>query len=430
VIRIFNCSDADTAEKLLARGEVTPIDVSDTVAAILRDVRERGDAAVREYTLKFDGADINALEVTADELKAAVDGADAEFLAVLREARDNIEAYHIKQKRTGFWIADKPGIILGQKLTALDRAGVYVPGGTASYASTVLMDVVPAKIAGVGEIIMITPPGKNGMVNPDILAAASIAGVDRVFKAGGAQAIAALAYGTQSIPRVDKIVGPGNVYVATAKRMVYGIVDIDMVAGPSEILIIADETANPAYVAADMLSQAEHDPLAAAFLITTSAKLADEAAKQLEIRLAALPRREMAEQAIRDNSAIIIADTLPDAVEISNRIAPEHLEIMTQDPWAMLPLVRHAGSIFLGKYAPEALGDYFAGTNHTLPTSGTARFSSGLSVDDFIKKSSVIYYDKSALAAAADKIALFARREGLEAHARSVTIRMEDKDGE
>ena len=423
MIRIFS-SSADDAEKLLARGEAA-VDVSDAVAKILRDVYERGDAALREYTLKFDGADTTSPEVTADELTAAVNSTDAQFLSVLREARDNIEAYHQKQKQTGFWIADQPGIVLGRRITALDRVGLYVPGGTASYASTVLMDAIPAKIAGVGEIFMITPPDKNGRINPDILAAASIAGVDRVFKAGGAQAIAALAYGTETIPRVDKIVGPGNVYVAAAKRMVYGTVDIDMIAGPSEILIIADNTANPAHVAADMLSQAEHDPLSAAFLITTDKTLADDVASQIVLQLSTLPRRETAQEAIRNHSAIIIADTLPNAAQISNRIAPEHLEIMTADPWALLPLIRHAGSIFLGRYSPEALGDYFAGTNHTLPTSGTARFSSGLSVDDFIKKSSVIYYDKQALEAAADKIALFARREGLEAHARSATIRLE-----
>ena len=429
MIRIFKCNSPDEAQKLLAREESASVDVSETVAAILNDVKNRGDMAVYEYTRRFDGADLDSFEVTEDELNQAIESTDATFLSVLREARDNIEAYHAKQKRTGFWMSDRSGIILGQKLTALDRVGVYVPGGTASYASTVLMDVIPAKIAGVGEIIMVTPPGRDGKIATDILAAAKIAGVDRIFKAGGAQAVAALAYGTQSIPRVDKIVGPGNIYVATAKRLVYGTVDIDMIAGPSEILIIADESANPSHIAADMLSQAEHDSLAAAFLVTTSTTLAEATAKQLEIQLNDLPRNEIARESIEKHSAMIVTDNLENVAAISNQIAPEHLEIMTEDPFAVLPLIRHAGSIFLGKYAPEALGDYFAGPNHTLPTSGTARFSSGLSVDDFIKKSSVIYYDKAAFTDAADKVAMFAQREGLDAHARSITIRLEDNDG-
>lgn len=427
MIRMLSCTNPSELSALLSRKEEVSADVSATVAEIIAAVRERGDAAVKELTARLDGAALFSLEVTKEESDAALARTDAEFLSILTQARDNIQAYHEKQKRTGFLMAERPGVVLGQKITALDRVGIYVPGGTAAYPSTVLMDTVPAKIAGVGEIIMVTPPGRDGNIPSDILAAAHIAGVDRIFKVGGAQAVAALAYGTEQIPRVDKIVGPGNLYVATAKRMVYGQVDIDMIAGPSEILIIADGGANPVHVAADLLSQAEHDRLAASFLVTDSVALAQAVADELPRQLALLPRREIAEAAIRDNSAIIVTSSLETAVALSNEIAPEHLEVCTAEPFALLPLIRHAGSIFLGRYAPEALGDYFAGPNHTLPTSGTARFSSGLSVDDFIKKSSVIYYERYALRAVADQVAAFAGREGLHAHARSVTIRMEEE---
>lgn len=427
MIRMLSCTVPSELSALLSRKEEVSADVSAAVAEIIAAVRARGDAAVIELTARFDGAALTTLEVTKEEIGAALAKTDREFLDILTQARDNIRAYHEKQKRSGFLMAERPGVVLGQKITALDRVGIYVPGGTAAYPSTVLMDTVPAKIAGVGEIIMVTPPGRDGNIPSDILAAAHIAGVDRIFKVGGAQAVAALAYGTEQIPRVDKIVGPGNLYVATAKRMVYGSVDIDMIAGPSEILIIADGGANPAFVAADLLSQAEHDRLAAAFLVTDSAALAQAVAEELPRQLALLPRREIAEAAIRDNSAILVTDCLETAVALSNEIAPEHLEVCTAEPFALLPRIRHAGSIFLGRYAPEALGDYFAGPNHTLPTSGTARFSSGLSVDDFIKKSSVIFYERDALRAVAGQIATFADREGLHAHARSVTIRMEEE---
>lgn len=399
-------------------------DIADTVAAILSDVRENGDAALFRYSKQFDNADMTVLEVSPEERKAALEQVDPALLEILRQAADNIRAFHEKQKRQDFVITEKQGVVLGQKIIPLERAGVYVPGGTASYPSTVLMDTIPAKIAGVGEIIM-TTPAKDGKIKPVILAAAEIAGVDRIFRVGGAQAIAALAYGTESIPKVDKIVGPGNAFVAEAKKQVFGKVSIDMIAGPSEILILADDTCDAAIVAADMLSQAEHDKMASAVLVTNSQRLADAVAEELERQIPLLPRAEIARASIDTYGKIILADSMTQAVAISNEIAPEHLEICVDDPFAYLAEIRHAGSVFLGKHAPEALGDYFAGPNHTLPTSGTARFSSPLSVDDFIKKTAFTYYTAQALQDVGEQIVRFAEEEGLQAHGRSVSIRLE-----
>lgn len=405
---------------------VTPeADVVAIVADIIADVKENGDTAVKAYCAKFDKAELTSLEVTPEEIQAAVSQVDPEFLDILREAAENIRAFHSRQVRNSFVIADKPGIVLGQKITPIEKVGVYVPGGTAAYPSTVLMDTIPAKIAGCPQLVMVTPPGRDGKVNPAILAAASIAGVNRIFKVGGAQAIAALAYGTESIPRVDKIVGPGNAFVAEAKKQVFGRVSIDMIAGPSEILVIADGKSNPVHVAADLLSQAEHDKLASAVLVTDSEKLAQAVQAELERQLPLLPRQEIARASIENNGKIIVAETLMAGIEIANEIAPEHLELQVDDPFSYLDAIQNAGSIFLGRSCPEALGDYFAGPNHTLPTSGTARFSNPLSVDDFVKKSQFSYYTPEALAKAADKIAAFAEKEGLRAHGRSVTIRKE-----
>ena len=405
---------------------VTPeADVAAIVADILADVKENGDRAVKAYCAKFDKAELTSLEVTPEEIQAAISQVEPEFLDILREAAENIRSFHSRQVRNSFVIADKPGIVLGQKITPIEKVGVYVPGGTAAYPSTVLMDTIPAKIAGCPQLVMVTPPGRDGKVNPAILAAASIAGVNRIFKVGGAQAIAALAYGTESIPRVDKIVGPGNAFVAEAKKQVFGRVSIDMIAGPSEILVIADGKSNPVHVAADLLSQAEHDKLASAVLVTDSEKLALAVQAELERQLPLLPRQEIARASIENNGKIIVAETLMAGIEIANEIAPEHLELQVDDPFSYLDAIQNAGSIFLGRSCPEALGDYFAGPNHTLPTSGTARFSNPLSVDDFVKKSQFSYYTPEALAKAADKIAAFAEKEGLRAHGRSVTIRKE-----
>ena len=405
---------------------VTPeADVAAIVADIIADVRENGDTAVKAYCAKFDKAELTSLEVTPEEIQAAISQVEPEFLDILREAAENIRSFHSRQVRNSFVIADKPGIVLGQKITPIEKVGVYVPGGTAAYPSTVLMDTIPAKIAGCPQLVMVTPPGRDGKVNPAILAAASIAGVNRIFKVGGAQAIAALAYGTESIPRVDKIVGPGNAFVAEAKKQVFGRVSIDMIAGPSEILVIADGKSNPVHVAADLLSQAEHDKLASAVLVTDSEKLALTVQAELERQLPLLPRQEIARASIENNGKIIVAETLMAGIEIANEIAPEHLELQVDDPFSYLDAIQNAGSIFLGRSCPEALGDYFAGPNHTLPTSGTARFSNPLSVDDFVKKSQFSYYTPEALAKAADKIAAFAEKEGLRAHGRSVTIRKE-----
>lgn len=410
--------------KIFAR--VTPeADVAAIVADIIADVKENGDTAVKAYCAKFDKAELTSLEVTPEEIQAAISQVEPEFLDILREAAENIRSFHSRQVRNSFVIADKPGIVLGQKITPIEKVGVYVPGGTAAYPSTVLMDTIPAKIAGCPQLVMVTPPGRDGKVNPAILAAASIAGVNRIFKVGGAQAIAALAYGTESIPRVDKIVGPGNAFVAEAKKQVFGRVSIDMIAGPSEILVIADGKSNPVHVAADLLSQAEHDKLASAVLVTDSEELALAVQAELERQLPLLPRQEIARASIENNGKIIVAETLMAGIEIANEIAPEHLELQVDDPFSYLDAIQNAGSIFLGRSCPEALGDYFAGPNHTLPTSGTARFSNPLSVDDFVKKSQFSYYTPEALAKAADKIAAFAEKEGLRAHGRSVTIRKE-----
>lgn len=405
---------------------VTPeADVAAIVADIIADVKENGDTAVKAYCAKFDKAELTSLEVTPEEIQAAISQVEPEFLAILREAAENIRSFHSRQVRNSFVIAEKPGIVLGQKITPIEKVGVYVPGGTAAYPSTVLMDTIPAKIAGCPQLVMVTPPGRDGKVNPAILAAADLAGVNRIFKVGGAQAIAALAYGTESIPRVDKIVGPGNAFVAEAKKQVFGRVSIDMIAGPSEILVIADGKSNPVHVAADLLSQAEHDKLASAVLVTDSEELAQAVQAELERQLPLLPRQEIARASIENNGKIIVAETLMAGIEIANEIAPEHLELQVDDPFSYLDAIQNAGSIFLGRSCPEALGDYFAGPNHTLPTSGTARFSNPLSVDDFVKKSQFSYYTPEALAKAADKIAAFAEKEGLRAHGRSVTIRKE-----
>ena len=423
MIKIMKYGQVPNSE-IFAR--VTPtVDVAGIVADILYDVRKNGDKAVLAYCAKFDKAELDTLEVSKQEIAEAIDAVEPEFLDILKKAAANIRAFHSRQVRNSFVLADKPGVVLGQKVTPIEKVGVYVPGGTAAYPSTVLMDTIPAKIAGCPQIVMVTPPGKDGKINPAILAAASIAGVDKIFKVGGAQAIAALAYGTESIPKVDKIVGPGNAFVAEAKKQVFGMVSIDMIAGPSEILVIADGKSNPVHVAADLLSQAEHDKMASAVLVTDSEELAVTVRDELERQLPLLPREEIARASIDNNGKIIVAENLMQGIEIANEIAPEHLELVVDDPFSYLDAVKNAGSIFMGRSCPEALGDYFAGPNHTLPTSGTARFSSPLSVDDFVKKSQFSYYTAGALASVADKIAAFAEKEGLRAHGRSVMIRKE-----
>ncbi|NCC67620.1 MAG: histidinol dehydrogenase [Clostridia bacterium] len=421
MIKIYDINEISQKDILL-RATETP-DVSATVAEIIAAVRKNGDRALKEYSKKFDGAALKRLEVTDRERREAMKYVDPKFVDILKEAAENIRAFHQCQKRTGYMLERRDGVILGQKITPLVRVGLYIPGGTASYPSTVLMNCIPAKIAGVSEIIMTTPPDKNSCVSPNIIAAAEIAGVDRIIKCGGAQAVAALAYGTKSVPRVDKIVGPGNVFVAEAKRQVYGVVDIDMIAGPSEILVVADEKSDPVLLAADMLSQAEHDKLATAVLVTPSKKLANAVSKQIEAQLKVLPREEIARSSVENNGKIILCGSIEQAIDISNAIAPEHLELCVDEPFEYLNLIKNAGSIFLGRNCPEALGDYFAGTNHTLPTGGRARFSSPLSVDDFIKKSSYMFYTRDALNADAGKIAVFAEEEGLSGHARSAVSR-------
>lgn len=404
-------------------------DVAGTVSAIIEEVRRHGDDALLHYAQQFDGAQLTHLEVPGQVLDQAVADLAPDFRTILEEAAENIRDFHRRQVRNSFVISEKDGVILGQKVTPIERVGLYIPGGTAAYPSSVLMNCIPAKIAGCREIIMVSPPTCNGDVNPVILAAARIAGVDRVFRCGGAQAVAALAYGTESIPRVDKIVGPGNTFVAEAKRQVFGRVAIDMIAGPSEILVLADGASNPRQVAADMLSQAEHDRMASAVLVTDSAAFAQAVSDELERQIPLLPRADIARESIDRCGKIIVADDLLQAIDIANEIAPEHLELCVDNPFDYLDKIRNAGSIFLGRHCPEALGDYFAGPNHTLPTSGTARFSSPLSVDDFVKKSQFTYYTGDALSAVSDKIAAFARQEGLEAHARSVLVRF-TKEGE
>ena len=409
-------------DELFARSNPTA-SVSDIVAEIIENVAKNGDKALKDYAKKFDGVTLGALEADKKEIDEAYAKADKKFVEVLEEAAKNIREFHQKQVRDGFKIERKNGVVVGQKITPVEKVGLYVPGGTAAYPSTVLMDAIPAKIAGCKEIVMVTPT-KTGEVNPDILTAAKVAGVDRIFKIGGAQAVAALAYGTESVPKVDKIVGPGNAFVAEAKKQVFGKVSIDMIAGPSEILVVADNKNNPAHIAADLLSQAEHDKMASAVLVTDDMAFANAVSDELEKQIPQLIRSEIARKSIDDNGKIIVADDLLSAIEIANEIAPEHLELCVDEPFAYLDKVKHAGSVFLGRYCPEAMGDYFAGPNHTLPTSGTARFSSALSVDDFVKKTQYIYYTPSALADAADKVDYFARKEGLEAHAKSATIRV------
>ncbi|MBO4339379.1 MAG: histidinol dehydrogenase [Clostridia bacterium] len=424
IIRYKSGMDVDA---LLNRGTVDRMDVEKTVAEIIENVRKNGDSALKDYALKFDGCEIDNLVVTDGEIENAYNSADRDFIRVLEEAAENIRFFHSKQKRDGFRIEKENGIILGQKVIPVEKVGLYVPGGTASYPSSVLMNVIPAVIAGVSEIVMVTPPDKSGNIRGDILCAAKVAGVNKIIKSGGAQSIAALAYGTESVPKVDKIVGPGNIFVATAKRQVFGKVNIDMIAGPSEILVVAEPDANPKYVAADLLSQAEHDRLAAAVLITTDESFAKAVSDEVDRQVRLLPRCEIAAASVENYGKAFIVDNLDEAVELANEVAPEHLELAVNNPFDLLDKVKNAGSIFLGKNVPEALGDYFAGPNHTLPTGKTARFSSPLSVDDYIKKSQFIYYPETELEKAKDKIALFAEREGLSGHARSVTIRFEDE---
>ena len=423
MIKIYDRNEVPEEE--IFRREEETADVSAQVAEILRDVKERGDAALLDCARRFDKAELSALEVTPRELDEGAAQVDGEFTQILREAAENIRAFHARQRREGFLMAEREGVILGQKITPLARVGIYVPGGTAAYPSTVLMNAIPAHIAGVGEIIMATPPGRDGKICPAILAAAKLAGVTRIFKMGGAQAVAALAYGTQSVPKVDKIVGPGNAYVAEAKRQVFGLVNIDMIAGPSEILVIADGKSNPAWVAADLLSQAEHDKLASAVLVTDSRPLAQAVAQAVEDQLRTLEREEIARASIEHNGKIIVVRSLAEAVAAANRIAPEHLELSVENPFDYLGQIENAGSIFLGRYNPEPMGDYFAGPNHTLPTMGTARFYSPLSVDDFVKKSQFSCYTREALERDYRKVSRFAKEEGLTAHARAVEIRFE-----
>ena len=424
MIKILN-TGTDSPEEIFARSSAV-YDVSETVAQIIANVRQNGDGALLRYAEEFDKAKLDALEVTQQEFDEAFDSVEPEFIRILEEAAANIRDFHSHQIKNSFIISEKDGIITGQKVTSIAKVGLYVPGGTAAYPSTVLMDSVPAKIAGCEEICITTPPMKNGKVNPAILAAAKIAGVDRVFKAGGAQAIAALAYGTESVPKVDKIVGPGNAFVAEAKRQVFGLVDIDMIAGPSEILVISDSKSKPEFIAADLLSQAEHDKNASAVLVTDSAEFAQMVSDELERQIPLLPREEIARASIDNNGKIIVVEKIEDIIEVANEIAPEHLELCVDNPFEYLDKIKNAGSIFMGRYCPEVLGDYFAGPNHTLPTSGTAKFSSPLSVDDFVKKSQFTYYTEQAFGKAAEKIAYFAEKEGLSAHARSATVRIKE----
>ena len=414
-------------DSLFFRGSI-PDSVEDTVKKIIADVRENGDSALFEYCRRFDKVELTSFAVTEEEIKEAFEEADGEFLDVLRLAAENITAFHENQKRSGFVITRENGAVMGQKVIPIENVALYVPGGTAAYPSTVLMSAIPAKIAGCKNIYMVTPPGRDGRVAAGILAAAKIAGVDRIFKLGGAQAVAALAYGTESIPKVDKIVGPGNAYVAQAKRQVYGEVSIDMIAGPSEIMIIADKKSDPAVVAADLLSQAEHDRMATAVLATDSEELAAAVSEEIEKQLPLLLRQDIARASVDNNGKIIITESLDEAVAVANLLAPEHLEICVDDPFNYLGKIDHAGSVFLGRNCPEALGDYLAGPNHTLPTSGTARFSSPLSVDDFVKKTQFTYFTAEALDEVAEKVKLFADTEGLTGHGRSAVIRKERKD--
>ena len=424
MIKIYKYGEVENNE-IFSRMADT-VDVSDIVTGIIENVKANGDKALFEYCEKFDKAVLTSLEVTEEEIEEAFNTVDPEFLRILRTTEENIRNFHSKQVRNSFIINEKNGVVTGQKITAIEKVGLYVPGGTAAYPSTVLMDSVPAKIAGCKEISIVTPPSKDGKVNPVILAAAKIAGVDRIFKVGGAQAVAALAYGTETVPKVDKIVGPGNAFVAEAKRQVFGMVSIDMIAGPSEILVLADGKSNPEFVAADLLSQAEHDKNASAVLVTDSMELAEKVSEALERQIPMLERQEIARVSIDNNGKIIVAEDITSGIEIANEIAPEHLELCLDNPFDYLDSIKHAGSIFMGRYCPEALGDYYAGPNHTLPTSGTARFSSALGVDDFVKKSQFTYYTEKALKEVYKDVAFFADKEGLTAHGKSATIRFEE----
>ncbi len=424
MIKILKYGEIDNQD-IFIRSTSTS-DVQEIVSDIIANVRANGDKALYDYTLKFDKVELSSLLVSKEEINEAFDLVKPEFIEILKKAAANICKFHEKQVRNSFIINNEKGIVMGQKIIPVDKVGLYVPGGTAAYPSTVLMDSIPAKIAGVKEVVMVTPPSNDGKVNPAILAAAKVAGVDKIYKVGGAQAIAALAYGTESIPKVDKIVGPGNAFVAEAKKQVFGKVSIDMIAGPSEILIVADENTNAKYAAADLLSQAEHDKMASAVLVTNSMKLAKEVSEELEKQIPLLDRAEIARTSIDTNGKIIVADTLDVVIDIANEIAPEHLELCVDNPFDYLDSIRHAGSIFMGRNCPEALGDYFAGPNHTLPTSGTAKFSSPLSVDDFIKKTQYTYFTREALSRVAYDVAEFAKQEGLTGHAKSAVIRLED----
>lgn len=422
-IKADGVQEVEFLAKLGERSRNTNKDVTETVSGIINNVMMNGDKAVREYTIKFDGKAPDAFEVPKEELTALTADCDPEFIATLKKAADNIRNFHERQKQQSWLTTKDNGVIMGQRIRGLKRVGLYVPGGTAAYPSSVLMNAIPAKIAGVSELIMVTPPGKDGKPNPDIMAAAAIAGVDRVFLMGGAQAVAALAYGTESVPKVDKIVGPGNIFVATAKKLLYGTVDIDMIAGPSEILVLADESANPKFLAADLMSQAEHDKLASAILITTSDKLAEDTTKEIYRQVEELSRKDIIEYSLDNYGVIIVCDTMERAIELANELAPEHLEVCCENPMEYVGKLDNAGSVFLGNYSPEPLGDYFAGPNHVLPTSGTARFFSPLSVDTFVKKSSFIYYTENALQNDSDDIIRFANTEGLTAHANSIIVR-------
>ena len=426
IIKADGKNEVEFLAKIEERSRNTNNDVTAVVTEIINNVRENGDKAVKEYTIKFDGKAPESFEVSKDEIMSAVAECEPEFIVTLKEAADNIRDFHSRQKQQSWLTTKDNGVIMGQRVRGLARVGLYVPGGTAAYPSSVLMNAIPAKIAGVGEIIMVTPPMKDGKPNPNIMAAAAIAGVDRVFLMGGAQAIAALAYGTESVPKVDKIVGPGNIFVATAKKLLYGNVDIDMIAGPSEILVLADETANPKFLAADLMSQAEHDKLASAIMVTTSETLAYETVSQIERQVQMLSRKDIIETSLTNYGVIIVCDTMEKAVEMANALAPEHLEVCCKNPLEYVGKLDNAGSVFLGNYSPEPLGDYFAGPNHVLPTSGTARFFSPLSVDSFVKKSSFIYYTENALAKDKEDIMRFAETEGLTAHANSIGVRFEN----
>ena len=427
IINLTKETKQDILSSLLKRSPNNYSQYEKTVSDIIENVRENKDAAVCSYTKQFDGFDLTSqnIRVTEEEIEEAISSMDAEFVAVMEKSAANIREYHEKQKRNSWFDAKEDGTILGQKVTPLEKVGIYVPGGKAAYPSSVLMNAIPAKVAGVDKIVMTTPCNKEGKVNPGTLAAAKVAGVDEIYKVGGAQAIAALAFGTESIPKVDKITGPGNIFVALAKKSVYGHVSIDSIAGPSEILVLADETANPKYVAADLLSQAEHDELASAILITTSKELAEEVSKWIIDFAGQLDRKEIMEKSLENYGYILLADTMEEAIEAANEIASEHLEILTKNPFEIMTKIRNAGAIFLGEYSSEPLGDYFAGPNHILPTNGTAKFFSPLSVDDFVKKSSIICYSKEALEKVHKDIELFAKKEGLTAHANSVAVRFE-----